>query len=257
VTLQYGDMLRVRDPEIIEVGPLVFNIEYGISHETLQYKMNTRRPHRKGEGAGKLAPPSEQSPAGLPYKNFRNGKPEYNAIQVHYTVTFNAKDAISVLAKRGFSYHYIIDKDGTVTMTVDPAKAVAIHAGKGGPPGGHHARIGISFVNLGNDSQHAGGGWGGRSAPPLDQWEAFSPHEDRWEPYTTAQIDAGKRLVSRLVKQFPDVKTIYGHEDTKAAKHDPGPAFDKYWGEFEALLPDGRGNVARTLRKRHQDTATT
>lgn len=206
---------------------------------------------KSGKKGGSAGTPTPESPAGLQYNEFRNGAPEWTSIQIHYTVTYNTKDAISVLAQRGLSYNYIIARDGTVTMTVDPSKAVARHAGRGDPD---QTRIGISFVNLGYESKYAGSGWGGRSSPPIEQWESFPPHDLKWDPYTPAAIKAGKELVKRLRRQFPDIKTIFGHEDTSSGKLDPGPAFDKYWAEYEALMPQGRGSVARSTKKRGSST---
>jgi N-acetyl-anhydromuramyl-L-alanine amidase AmpD len=207
-----------------------------------------------GVTAGGGGTPTPESPAGLKYTKFRNGSPEWSAIQIHYTVTFNTQDAINVLAGRELSYNYIIGKDGSVTMAVDPSKAVARHAGRGAPD---RTRIGISFVNLGYDFRYAGGGWGGRTSPPLSQWipsgrAKYQGKEQTlyWEPYTPAAIQAGKNLVKRLVSQYPDIKTIFGHEDTSSGKFDPGPAFDSYWPAYEALLPSGRGSTARSNKMR-------
>ena len=248
VAVKYEDVDNLFNPRIIRKvgGPIQIQ---NIASAELNKAFRTGIPAPlgpSGKKARSAGTPTPESPAGLKYKEFRNGTPEWTAIQIHYTVTFNTQDAIDVLAKRGLSYNYIIDKDGTVTTTVDPAKAVAIHA-----KGGWSARsIGISFVNLGYDSQYAGGGWGGRMSPPLEEWEQFPPHADRWEPYTPAAIQAGKTLVRQLVAQFPDIKTIFGHEETSDDKLDPGPAFDKYWPEYEALVPSGRGSIARSTKKR-------
>ena len=126
-------------------------------------------------------------------------------------------------------------------MAIDPTKAVARHAGRGTPD---QTRVGISFVNLGDDEAPAGR----HGSLPKEQWETFPGNSLRWEPYTSSQIDAGKQFVRQLTDRFPDIKTIFGHEDTSSGKSDPGPAFDGYWAEYEALLPQGRGSTARSPR---------
>ena len=95
------------------------------------------------------------TPYGLPHGPEQNpgGKPNWTGVSIHYTVTFSAKDAIDILGKRTnglidpdlppdpVSYHYIIDKDGTVVEVIKPTNK-AIHAG-----GKHnHSQIGIGLV---------------------------------------------------------------------------------------------------------------
>jgi len=144
-------------------------------------------------------------------------------ITVHYTVTWTAKDAVSVLTKRGLSYHYIVDKDGSVTQLVNP-NTRAIH-----DPKTNKSHVGLAFVNLGNDKANAGK----RTAPPLSEWTSIKG--DKWEPYPAAQIKAGKELVSQLVAAYPKITEIIGHADSSSTKLDPGPAFPM--SEFISLLP--------------------
>ena len=134
-------------------------------------------------------------------------------IVIHYTVTFSASDAVSVLAKRGYSYHYIVDKDGSITNMVDPSIR-AIH-----DPKTNKSHIGIAFVNLGNDKVNAGK----RSAPALSEWVSVS--NDKWEPYPAAQLAAGEKLVKQLVSKYPKITEIIGHRDSSARKSDPGLSF--------------------------------
>ena len=250
VHVQFENLINFKNPTIVWCSeePVAFEGEGTAGSSKSSHDKGKSAPiGASGKKGGSAGTPTPESPAGLQYNEFRNGAPEWTAIQIHYTVTFNTQDAINVLAGRGLSYNYIIAKDGTVTTLVDPAKAVARHAGRGNPD---QTRIGISFVNLGYDSKYAGGGWGGRTSPPIEEWESFPPTSLKWEPYTPAAIRAGKNLVRQLTAQFPDIKTIFGHEDTSSGKLDPGPAFDRYWAEYEALLPSGRGSVAKSTKER-------
>jgi hypothetical protein len=51
-------------------------------------------------------------------------------IVLHYDVAFNARAAESILQKRGYSTHFIIDHDGTIVQCHNPATKVAFHAGR-------------------------------------------------------------------------------------------------------------------------------
>ena len=162
---------------------------------------------------------------GTPYnKAFNETRPlDPVGITVHYTVTFTAKDALAVLAKRGYSYHYIVDKDGTVTEMVSPGTR-AIH-----DPKTNATHVGLAFVNLGNDTVNAGQ----RGAPPLSDW--IPAKGSKWEPYPDAQIEAGKKLVTQLIGNYPKITEIIAHSDSSATKSDAGPAFPMQ--SFKDLLP--------------------
>mgnify|MGYP003627573699 FL=1 len=159
-----------------------------------------------------------------------NANPVYNetrpldpvGIVIHYTVTWTASDAVSVLAKRGLSYHYIVDKDGSVTQLVNP-NTRAIH-----DPKTNKSHIGLAFVNLGNDKANAGK----RTAPPLSEW--IDAKGSKWEPYPDAQIKAGKGLVSDLVAAYPKITEILEHAESSSKKLDPGPIFPI--SDFRSLL---------------------
>jgi len=86
-------------------------------------------------------------------------------IVVHATAGSSLSGALSALRQRELSYHYIIEKDGTVTKCV-PISRVAWHAGKSLGPQGSNVNqysIGISLVNR-ND---------GRDAYPKAQCDAL------------------------------------------------------------------------------------
>ena len=159
------------------------------------------------------------SPLGLKHGG---EKADWEGIEVHYTVTKNAKDAIEVLGTRGLSYHYIIDKDGTRTMLIDP-DYVAYHGGNN-----NTKYIGISLVNFGNGATDAS-----KVGVSTDNWIQVLPGRyGLWEPYTSAQISTMVALVAELQGKYPTIEYINGHEDADARKSDPGPLFDSYWSRF-------------------------
>jgi hypothetical protein len=108
-------------------------------------------------------------------------------VVLHHTGGSSVEGAVSTLRQRGLSYHYIIDKDGTITELVNP-EAKAFHAK-------HHnnGTIGISYV---------GGGPGG----------AISQEA----------VEASAGLINELKGQFPALKNIAGHKHrANHGKHDP------------------------------------
>ena len=98
-------------------------------------------------------------------------------VVLHATAGSSLSGALSALKARELSYHYLIEKDGTVTKCV-PYQRVAFHAGDSvGPngPGVNSYSVGISFVNL-NDGN---------------------------DPYTAKQWEAARNLVYDLKGVLP------------------------------------------------------
>ena len=176
-----------------------------------------RHPSGDAVGAGAdLLPVSAITPFGLRHGN-KNEPTNWTGIEIHYTVTQNAADAISVLGNRGLSYHYLIDKDGTRTMLIDP-DYIAWHGGND-----NSRFIGISLVNLGNDIASINL----PDATPAEEWvKLASGQYGTWEPYTAAQESTLVALVSELKAKYPTIAYINGHEDNAAQKYDPGPMFN-------------------------------
>ena len=175
--------------------------------------------HPSGDvvGAGAdLLPPSAITPFGLRHGN-KNEPTNWKGIEIHYTVTQNSADAISVLGRRGLSYHYLIAKDGTKTLLIDP-DYIAWHGGND-----NSQFIGISLVNLGNDIASVNM----PDATPQEEWvRLHGGVYGTWEPYTTAQENTLVALVSELKAKYPTIEYINGHEDNAAQKYDPGPLFN-------------------------------
>ncbi len=91
-----------------------------------------------------------------PWLNHRARKPGtvIDTILLHATAGSTLSGAVETLKERELSYHYLIEKDGTVTKCV-PYLSCAYHAGKSvGPQGSgvNEYSVGISFVNM-NDGK--------------------------------------------------------------------------------------------------------
>ena len=77
-----------------------------------------------------------------------------DTIVLHATAGSTLAGALSTLHKKGFGYHYIINKDGKVYKGA-PTTSVVAHAGVStGPrgPGVNRHSIGVCFVNM-NDGE--------------------------------------------------------------------------------------------------------
>ena len=152
---------------------------------------------------------------------------------VHYTAGWTLADAVNTLRGRGLSYHYIIDRDGSVYMYVDPFKYGAAHAG--GAYQRHLSEVdptitqntspnmgtvGLSFVNVGYEdrierpSVIAGPDWVERGGK-------------KWQPYPVVQVEAGARVLGHFFKEKGlDPSKIWSHQDMNSGgKPDPGPGF--------------------------------
>lgn len=140
-------------------------------------------------------------------------------ITIHYTAGGSSAGAISTLKQKGYSYHFIISRDGTIEQ-LERTDVQSIH-----DPKTNATHIGISFVNLGNQSQFAGE----YGSPALNKWisgNTTTGKEDKWDPYPTTQTLAGKKLVEELKKMYPNITNLVGHSETSTSgKQDPGPAF--------------------------------
>lgn len=118
------------------------------------------------------------------------------AVVLHHTAGASAMSTIRYLWKPWIraSYHYIIEKDGTVFKCV-PASKRAWHAGSSEGPGGHDVNshtIGIAFANRGDG-----------------------------EAYTVAQRVACLELIEALKGQFKDLRYVTAHRLITRRKIDP------------------------------------
>lgn len=156
----------------------------------------------------------------------RPRRAEVSTIVMHATAGGTLAGALSALRQRELSYHYLIDRDGTVTKCV-PYTREAYHAGESvGPKGAHVNRysIGISFVNR-NDGK---------------------------QPYTDAQYRAAVELIRELAGAVPSIEWITTHYDIAPTRKTDPRGFDirwlasqvglDYWARADARLEALRGH---------------
>jgi N-acetyl-anhydromuramyl-L-alanine amidase AmpD len=106
------------------------------------------------------------------------------------------RGSIDILRLRGYSYHYLIDKNGDIIQCVSPAH-VAFHAGTSDGPQGsgvNEYSIGVSLVN----------------------------RNDGTDPFATEQIQAATELLAKLKSKFPNLKFVTTHAAiSPGRKNDP------------------------------------
>ena len=163
------------------------------------------------------------------YSSLSRGSSVIDTIVIHYTAGSTVQSALDTLSSAGLSYHFIIDKDGTIYQLVEEDES-AQHAGcyrngvkKKGCIDGYNSRsIGISFVNLGWDTKNK-------------NVQCTDIAEKCWEVYTDQQMNALAKLLIEIQErqiqkrnnlELNDATIIY-HSDISPDKQDPGPAFDK------------------------------
>jgi len=115
----------------------------------------------------------------------RERKHTITTIVVHGTSGKSASSSIEWLKQIGLSYHYVIERDGSITKCV-PYSRVAFHAGKSEGPNGSNVNnysIGISFANM----------------------------EDGKEKISTAQYDSLYMLIVQLKREIPAIRFLTTH----------------------------------------------
>lgn len=144
----------------------------------------------------------------------RSRKRSPSTIVLHSTIGGSAVSSIEWLRHIGFSYHYIIERDGTIFKCV-PLSRVAFHAGTSSGPEGANVNeysVGIAFANNGD------------------------------EPYTEAAVEACKSLIGQIRDQYPGLKWLCTHyaitvkPDGSYRKSDPA-RFDRLQYVSNGLTP--------------------
>jgi N-acetyl-anhydromuramyl-L-alanine amidase AmpD len=192
-------------------------------------------------GAKTLSPAQTKNSDGT----FSAGHP--TMIVMHYTASGSGLSSAKFLHgphKPPSSAHFVVDRDGTVWQLSDLSR-VTWHAGKSSWKDAKGKKVehindygvGIEVANWGfwrkEIAKHvpdpAKAGWLKAKHPnggPI-QW---------WEPYQEKQMAVLEDLTRWLLKAFPKIHCVVGHEQiAPSRKVDPGPAFP--WGRVKALLP--------------------
>ncbi len=163
-------------------------------------------------------------------------KPRY--IVIHYTEGGSVAESHQYLKSKGFSYHVMVARDGTLLQCVGFHRA-ARHAGKSNWKGRSRVSgfsFGVCAANYGVRAQQVG------VANPLVARHKAEGITRRWERYPDAQVEAIRRVCALLVRTYPSIVDIIGHDDVAVGrKVDPGPAFPME--ELYPLVPD-RGEDA-------------
>lgn len=168
---------------------------------------------------------------------------------LHYTAGTSFQSACKWLTseRSKASAHLVIGRAGEVAQLVQ-FDVRAWHAGKSAwgvekhsdkPPTPRYTNlnrhsIGIELVNAGPLNKHADGSWrtlqSNTAIPDGDTVTAMHRNTKApwhgWHAYTPAQIETLLEVGFALLKKYPSIKHVLGHDDIAwGRKFDPGPAF--------------------------------
>lgn len=157
---------------------------------------------------------------------------------LHYTASGDNRDGDSkYFQKRGTaSAHLVIERDGRVTQCV-PFNKVAWHAGRSswkGRSGCNNFSIGIEIDNWGLLEKRGNGKFYSHAGTVVNPSKVFVGSNKRgggqyWETYTNQQLAATDQAIGAIVKAYPTITEIVGHEDVAPGrKIDPGPALYQF-----------------------------
>ena len=195
----------------------------------------------------------------------RNTAIDARYVAIHYTAGSSLTSSINYLRQKGFGYHILIDRDGSVVQGV-PLTRRAAHAGysnwKGLNSLNNHS-IGVVLANIGyldtdgnkyyNTNRH-----GDLVSPVFDRAEVvvgrhwnghIGSRAKGWEKYSDAQYQSLRKVCAALVAGFPHIRDVISHEAIAVGrKADPGMAFE--WDRITDLFP----NRAQDLGPRYRVT---
>lgn len=166
-------------------------------------------------------------------QKFAAGQPD--SIIIHYTAGRNAESSAKFLCRKDVkaSAHVVIGRDGKTWQLV-PFDTISWHAGRSeynGRSGYNKYSIGLEIDNAGilektGDNFVA---WFGKHYPANEVMQAVHRNESIerfWHVYTEKQIECVEALCEELIKKYPTITQILGHEEiAQGRKQDPGPAF--------------------------------
>lgn len=129
-----------------------------------------------------------------------------STIVLHGTGGHSAQSSADWLEHIGLSYHYIINRDGSVLKCVPYKSRYAYHAGKSVGPNGSDVNkysVGISFANM----------------------------EDGIEQITIKQIESAIKIINDVCADMKGIKYITRHKDIS-----PGRKYDPKTLSYKALV---------------------
>lgn len=151
----------------------------------------------------------------------------FEACVLHWTASGSAKSAIDWLDQRlngegTVAYNFVIDRDGTIYMLVDPLKAWVYHSGTGAAF--DKKSISVAFVSWGIQDQKKSG-------------TLWVPYKDGYlQELTQEQIEAFAELYGLLTEIFGDVPLTH-HAAINKNKFDlTDSMFDEVKRNFEPRI---------------------
>ena len=136
------------------------------------------------------------------------------------------------------STHLLIGRDGRVVQFL-PFDRIAHHCGYSWweqQSNLNNTSIGIELDNAGLLIRNPGGWQRHKILIPNDEveqavhWKQFTPNDPArfpgWHKFTQVQLDVALSIVKALVKRYPSIQEILGHDDINLKnRYDPGPLF--------------------------------
>ena len=183
------------------------------------------------------------------------GAPEY--IVMHFTQMGSVKSSVDLLNSRGFGYHVLIDRDGTVHQMA-PFDQMTWHAGTSNWRGRVKMNdfcVGVSLANHGPLSKvdsHYEATFGARfERNEVTVASHYNGHpkalDIAWERFPDAQVAAALDVCRALAVAYP-IRDVLRHDDIAVGrKLDTGPALD--FAPFHALVDRSgeRGELHRVM----------
>ncbi|HJQ59449.1 MAG TPA: N-acetylmuramoyl-L-alanine amidase [Vineibacter sp.] len=180
-------------------------------------------------------------------------------IVMHYTAGDSAKAAADWLCTPGVdaSAHVVVDRDGQVLQIVQ-FNHRAWHAGTSswrGRMACNAFSIGIEIANWGFCQKRADGRYYSHAGVQVPADKIVETRHKNggpvlgWEIYPKRQLDAVAELTRVLLKEYPSITDIAGHDDVAPQnKVDPGPAFPMQ--RFRDLLAPRASDAPRIEKRR-------
>lgn len=163
-----------------------------------------------------IRPLNEFDGKGWLRSKLRNPFVPVSLIVMHSTAGSTLSGAISALRSKGFGYHYLIEKDGTIWKCV-PYKRSTTHAGNSYGP--REQAKGVSRVQNSAQEFVAGCSVNGYSIGV-----SFVHENDGQKVITSAQMTAAEQLVRALADGIPSLKHVSTHAIVSPRrKTDPRP----------------------------------